>query len=130
MYLATVDRATSIPSFSSSHECRECRSRIARRDAWAEGSLQRAQRFVARQALDGDDAGTLSLHRQHQTGADRGAVDDDRARAAGAMLAAEMSSSQAQHVAQAIGEVEAQLDVDRDGFPVDPETHPHHALPC
>ena len=33
-------------------------------------------------------------------------------------------------VAQAIGEVEARLDVDRDGIIVDPETHPHHALPC
>jgi|HubBroStandDraft_6_1064221.scaffolds.fasta_scaffold110979_2 hypothetical protein len=27
---------------------------------------------VARQALDGDDVGPFSLHRQHQTGADRG----------------------------------------------------------
>src|SRR6516162_1844298 len=61
----------------------------------AEGDLQRAQHFVARQALDGDDARIFSLHRQYQTGADRGAVDNDRARAAGAMLAAEMSSGQA-----------------------------------
>ena len=61
----------------------------------AEGGLQRAQRLVARQALDGDDAGPFSLHRQHQTGADRGAVDNDGARAAGAMLAAEMGSGQA-----------------------------------
>ena len=45
--------------------------------------------------LFGDDAGTFSLHRQHQTGTDRGAVDDDRARTAGAMLAAEMGSGQA-----------------------------------
>ena len=96
----------------------------------AEGGLQRAQRFVARQALDGDDAGTFSLHRQHQTGADRGAIDDDRACTAGAMLAAEMGSSQAEHVAQAIGEVEPRLDVDRDGITVDPKTHPHHAFPC
>jgi hypothetical protein len=53
----------------------------------AEGGLQRAQSLVNRQALDGDDAGPFSLHRQHQTGADRGAIDDDRARTAGAMLA-------------------------------------------
>ena len=94
-----------------------------------EGGLQRAQRFLARQHLEGDDAGTFSLHRQHQTGADRGAVDDDRARAARAMLAAQMGSGQAEHVAQAIGEVEPRLDVDRDGITVDPETHPHHAPP-
>jgi hypothetical protein len=61
----------------------------------AEGALRRAQRFVARQALDGDDAGHLQPAPQHQTGADRGAVDDDRARAAGAMLTAEMGSGQA-----------------------------------
>ena len=96
----------------------------------AEGGLQRAQGFVARQALDGDDAGTFSLHCQHQTGANRGAVDDDRARAASAMLAAEMGSGQAQHLAQAIGEVEARLDIDHDGIAIDPETYPHHALPA
>ena len=95
----------------------------------AEGGLQRAQRFVVREALDGNHAGTVGLHRQHQTGADREAVDDDRACAAGAMLAAEMGSSQAEHVAQAIGEVEPRLDVDCDGITVDPETHPHQAPP-
>jgi hypothetical protein len=41
-----------------------------------------------------------------------------------------MGSGQAQHVAQAIGEVEARLDIDHDGITVDPETHLHHALPC
>ena len=61
----------------------------------AEAVCSGLQRFVARQALDGDDAGPSSLHRQHQTGADRGAVDDDRARTAGAMLTAEMGSGQA-----------------------------------
>ena len=95
----------------------------------AEGGLQRAQRVFARKALDGDDAAAFSLHRQHQTGADRGAVDDDRARAAGAMLAAEMGAGQPQHLAQAIGEVHARLDLDRDGLAVEPERHPHHALP-
>jgi hypothetical protein len=45
------------------------------------------------------------------------------------MLAAEMGSGQAQHVAQTIGEMEARLDVNCDGITVDPETHPHHLLP-
>ena len=46
------------------------------------------------------------------------------------MLAAEMGSGQAQHIAQAIGEVETRLDLDRDRITVDPEIHPHRALPC
>jgi hypothetical protein len=96
----------------------------------AEGGLQRAQRFVARQALNRHDAGPFSLHRQHQAGADRGAVEDDRARAADSVLAAEMGSGQAQHVTQAIGEVKAGLDLDRYGITIDPETHPDHASPC
>src|SRR5262245_60888710 len=86
---------------------------------FAEGGLQRAQRLVVRQALDGDDAGAFSLYRQHQAGADRGAVDNDRARAAGTVLATEMGSGQAQHLAQAISEVEAGLDLDHNGITVD-----------
>jgi hypothetical protein len=45
------------------------------------------------------------------------------------MLTAEMGSGQPQHLAQAVGEVKARLDVDRDGITVDPETHPHHVSP-
>jgi hypothetical protein len=61
----------------------------------AESGLQRAQRFVAQQALYGDDAGTFNLHRQHQTGADRSTIDNDRACSTRAMFAAEMGSGQA-----------------------------------
>jgi hypothetical protein len=46
------------------------------------------------------------------------------------MLAAEMGAGQAEHIAQAIGEVKARLDIDRDGITIDPETHPHQALLC
>jgi hypothetical protein len=53
---------------------------------------------------------------------------DDYARAASAMLAAKMGSGQAQHIAQAIGEVEARLDIDHYGITIDPENYPHHVL--
>ena len=58
----------------------------------AEGGLQRGQRFLGRETLNGDDATAFSLDRQHQAGADRGAVNDDRACAARPMLATKMSS--------------------------------------
>ena len=95
----------------------------------AEGGLQRAQRVVVRETLDGDDAAAFGLHRQHQTGADRSPVDNDRARAADAVLAAEMRAGEPQFLPQAIGEMHPRLDIDRHGLAVEPELHPHHALP-
>ena len=67
------------------------------------------------------------LNRQHQAGADRGPIDNDRARAAHAMLAAEMSSGLPQGVAQAIGEMHARFDIDLDGLAVKLERHAHQA---
>ena len=75
-------------------------------------------------------AAALGLNRQHQAGADRGAVDNDRARAAHAMLAAEMGAGLPQLVAQAIGEMHSRLDIDLDWLAVKLEHHTHHAPRC
>src|SRR5712675_2421814 len=93
-----------------------------------EGGLQRGQRVVRRETLDGDHAASLRLDRQHQAGADCGAVDDDRACPAHAMLAAEMGSGLPQLVAQAIREVHARLDIDRDRLAFKLEAYLHHTL--
>ncbi len=94
----------------------------------AEGGLQRRQGIIGRKTLDGNDRAAFGLNRQHQARADRLPLDDDGARAAHAMLAAEMGSGLPQHIAQAIGQVHARLDIDRDGVTVKQEIHPHHAL--
>src|SRR5436190_23942141 len=93
-----------------------------------EGGLQRGQRIVRREALDGDHAASLGLDRQHQAGADCGAVDDDRACPAHAMLATKMSSGLPQLVAQAIGEMHARLDIDRDRLAVKLKPYLHRTL--
>src|ERR1051326_1467463 len=85
----------------------------------AERRLQRRQAFVERQTFDGNDLGAFGLYRQHQTGADRGAVDQHRAGAANAVLAADMGAGQPQRVAQAIGQGQARFDFDLDGLAVD-----------
>ena len=67
----------------------------------------------------------FGLHRQHQAGAHRGAVDDDRAGAAHAVLAADMGAGEPQLMAQAIGQGQPRLDLDLDLLAVDFEAHWH-----
>jgi hypothetical protein len=93
----------------------------------AEGGLQRGQGVVGRETLDGHDGAALGLHRQHQARADRFPIDNDRAGAAHAVLAAEMGSGLPQLVAQTIGQMHAGLDIDQGGLAVEPEIHLHHA---
>ena len=73
----------------------------------AEAVLQHAQRAVGlRQALDRGDAVAVRLHREHQAGAHRLAVEHDRARAADAVLAADVRAGEAQILAQPVDERE------------------------
>ncbi len=78
----------------------------------AEALLQRGQVVIVGEPLDRHHLGAVGLHRQHQAGAHRGAVDDHGAGAAHAVLAAEVSSGEPQLVAQAIRQRHARLDLD------------------
>src|SRR5712691_1366690 len=78
----------------------------------AERLLQRMQLLVARRdALDGEDVVAVRLHREHQAGARRIAVEQDGAGAAHAVLAAEMGAGQAEIVADEIRQRDADLDL-------------------
>ena len=71
----------------------------------AERLLQRMQRVgIGRDAFDGHDLVAVGLHREHQAGARRIAVEQDGAGAAHAVLAAEMRAGEAQPMAQEIGQ--------------------------
>src|SRR5688572_19875547 len=65
-----------------------------------EGALQRMERRPVRQALDGFDRLALALEGQHQAGKPRLAVDQHRARAALAELAAVLGAGQIEVLAQ------------------------------
>jgi hypothetical protein len=66
--------------------------------------LWRAQRF------DRQDVVSVRLHGEHQAGADRLSIEQDRARAAYAMLTADVCAGQAKLVAQEIAQQQAWLD--------------------
>src|SRR5687767_13473564 len=97
----------------------EQRRQHARR---AEAALQAvivAERFLERMklggrrrdAFDGQDLVAVRLHREHQARARGEAVEQDRAGAADAVLAAEMGAGEAELLAHEIGEREADLDL-------------------
>src|SRR3989441_12778281 len=91
----------------------------------AEADLQHAHRAVGpRQAFDGGHAVPVRLHCIHKAGPDRLAVEHHRARAADAVLAADVSAGKAQLLPQPVDEREARRDtrlpalavhLDRDG---------------
>ena len=73
--------------------------------------LQRMQMFaVGREPLDGRDRVAVGLRREHQAGAHGSAVEDHRAGAADAVLAADMRAGEQQIVAQEIAEQQPRLD--------------------
>ena len=67
-----------------------------------EGPLQRAELVAVGEALDGADLLAGGLHGEHQAGAYRFVVDDDRAGAADAVLAADMGAGLAAIVADGV----------------------------
>ena len=91
------------PSWSSG--CRACNSRTAGRDSRA--SLPAADADGRRSAASPSTVAicvTVGLRREHQAGAHRGAVEDHRAGAAHAVLAADVSAREQQVVAQEIAQ--------------------------
>ncbi len=86
----------------------------------AEGLLQRVELAVAAgQPLDGGELVAVGLDRQHQAGAHRLAVDEHRAGAADAVLAADVGAGEAELVAQEVGEQQPRLDLALVGPAVD-----------
>src|ERR1700716_4174020 len=78
----------------------------------AEGLLQRVQLGIAhRDALDRGDLVAVGLHRQHQAGARRLAVEQDRAGAAYAVLAAKMRAGEPEIMPDKIRQGDADLDL-------------------
>ena len=61
--------------------------------------------------FDGQDLVAVRLHGEHQARARRAAIEQDRAGAADAVLAAEMRAGEAELMAQEIGERHAHLDL-------------------
>ena len=85
--------------------------------------LQGVHLAVGRQPFDGADLGAVRLHRKHQAGPRRIAIDDHGARAADAMFAPHMGAGAAQLVAQEIHQQHARLGfagqaltIDGDGY--------------
>ena len=73
------------------------------------------QLVAVAEPFDGADVLALRLHREHQAGAHRLAVEDDRAGAADAVLAADMRAGLPAIVADGVDQRLARLDPDRSG---------------
>ena len=80
--------------------------------AWrlAKRRLQRCQLAAAREPLDGLELGSVDLHREEETRAHGDAVEPDRARAADAVLATDVSAGEAERVPDEVGEQQPRLD--------------------
>ena len=76
-----------------------------------EAFLQRVQLAVLGQTLDRGDLGAVGLDGEDRAGLDAAAVDQHRARAALARVAADVRAGQQQLLAQEVDEEQARLDV-------------------
>ena len=83
-----------------------------------EGALQRIELVAVRQALDGADLFAVRLYREHQARAHRLAVDEHRAGAADAVLAADMRAGLTAILANRVGQRAARLDANGVGCPL------------
>src|SRR5439155_1467571 len=79
----------------------------------AESRLQRVElvRAARREALDGRQLSAVRLHREHQAGAHRLAVEQHGAGAAHAVLAADVGAGEPQVLAEEVAQAEPRLDV-------------------
>ena len=85
---------------------------------------KRTKRFAAaaRQTFDRGDLRAIGLRGQHQTGADRRAIDNDSARPAYTVLTADVCPGELKIATERIGQAGARFDVDLDLLAVDSET--------
>src|SRR6185437_575328 len=95
----------------------------------AERRLHRMQLVALRDALDGGDAGTRSLSRQHGAGLHGPAVDMDDAGAALAGVTADMGASKVEVFAQEMDQKRPVLDIDGDRLAVHCQFDCRHIIP-
>ena len=93
-----------------------------------ESVLQVGDGAGIRDAFDGFDRGAVALHGEHQTAAHDVAVDQHRAGAAHALLAADMAAGEAEIVAQEIDQRFAGFDALGDDLAVDAQADVDVAL--
>ena len=79
-----------------------------------EGFLQLGEHAIRRQPFDGDDIAALDLAQRHQAGADLLAIQQHRAGAAIAGIAADLGAGQAEILAQHIGQAPDRRRIDGD----------------
>src|SRR5436189_1402190 len=93
----------------------------------AESRLQRVElvRAARREALDGRQLSAVRLHREHQAGAHRLAVEQHGAGAAHAVLAADVGAGEPQVLAEEVAQEEPRLDVAPVLDPVDGHVDRH-----
>ena len=77
----------------------------------AERILERGQRTVSGEALDGHELRAVDLCREEETRADGRAVESHRARAADTVLATHVRAREAEPVAEEVGEENARFDL-------------------
>jgi hypothetical protein len=88
-----------------------------------ERALHGVQLAAAAQALDGADLAALTGDRQGEAREDGPAVDDDRAGAAGALVAALLRTGQVEMLAEGVEETHPRFEVDEVGDTVDRQGH-------
>src|SRR5205085_3313066 len=91
---------------------------------------ERRHHRVAGEPFDGLDGAVVAGDREHQARAGRFAVYEDRARAAHAVLAAEMRPGQIAALAQKISERQARRHLIGNDIPVDAQTDRRHISTC
>ena len=105
------------------HQKARCAEATLHAVGFPERFLQGMQVVWSSQSLDSEDLVSVSLHGEHQARADRLSIEQDRARSAHAVLAADVCAGQAKVVAQEIAQQQTRLDgplvlraVDGDGY--------------
>src|SRR5262245_5382238 len=84
-----------------------------------EGLLQGIELADATKAFDRLDRAAIGLHRKHQARSNAVAIDQHRAGAANAVLAADMRTGEPERLAQEIGEQQPRLDCKFVGLAID-----------
>src|SRR5215510_10362133 len=95
------------------HQEPRCTETALQRVMIHEGLLHWMQPVAVSQAFDGPDLLAVGLHGEHQAGAHRFAIDNDRASAAHTMLATDMGSRLSAILTDGIGQGTPRLDGDR-----------------